>query len=105
MSLVVDELIEGLNENGYNAMGYADDITILVNGKFPNTVSELLQEALNMVKQWCERTPLSINPHKMVVVPFTRKRDLRGLKNQPSLDINCNWLQKSNTSDSLWTRD
>jgi hypothetical protein len=76
----VDELIEGLNENGYNTLGYADDIVILVSGKLTYTVSEFLQEALSMVQQWCERTQLSINPQKMVVVPFSRKRDLRGLK-------------------------
>jgi hypothetical protein len=82
-SLVVDELV-GLNENGYNMLGYADDIAILVSRKFSCNVSGILQEALSIVKQWCERTQLSINPHKMVVVPFTRKRDLRGLK-EPTL--------------------
>jgi len=29
-----------------NILGYADDIAILICGKFLNTVSELLQEAL-----------------------------------------------------------
>ena len=32
-----------------------------------------------MVQQWCDRTQLSINPQKMVIVPFTKKRDLRNL--------------------------
>jgi hypothetical protein len=27
-----------------------------------------------MVQQWCDRIQLSINPQKMVIVPFTRKR-------------------------------
>jgi hypothetical protein len=54
-SLVVDEHIGGLNANGYNTLGYADDIVILICGKFPNTVSELLQEALSTVQQWCDR--------------------------------------------------
>jgi hypothetical protein len=76
----VDELIGGLNGNGYYTLGYADDIAILICGKFPNTVSELLQEALSVVQQWCDRTQLSINPQKMVIVPFTRNRDLRSLK-------------------------
>jgi hypothetical protein len=49
-SLVEDELVEGLNENGCNTLGYADDIAILVSGKFPYAVSELLQEALSMVQ-------------------------------------------------------
>jgi hypothetical protein len=72
-SLVVDELIEGLNGSGYYTLGYTDYIAILIRGKFPKTVSELLQEALSMVQQWCDRTQLSINPQKMVIVPFTRK--------------------------------
>jgi hypothetical protein len=74
-SLVVDELIGGLNGNGYYTLGYAEDIAIIICGKFPNTVSELLQEALNIVQQWCDMTQLSINPQKMVIVPFTWKRD------------------------------
>jgi hypothetical protein len=41
-----------------------------------NSQTELLQEALSMVQQWCDRTQLSINPQKMVIVPFTRKGDL-----------------------------
>jgi hypothetical protein len=76
-SLVVDKHIRGLGANGYYILGYADDIAILIHGKFLNTVSELLQEALSMVQQWCDRTQLSISPQKMVIVPFTQKRDLR----------------------------
>jgi hypothetical protein len=48
-SLVVDELVGGLNGIGYYTLGYADDIAILIHGKFPNTVSELQQEALSKV--------------------------------------------------------
>jgi retron-type reverse transcriptase len=32
-SLVVDELLGELNEGGYHAIGYADDLAILINGK------------------------------------------------------------------------
>ena len=46
--LVVDEVIEGLNGNGVIHWVCA----ILVSGKFPNTVSHLLQEALSMEQQW-----------------------------------------------------
>ena len=48
------------------------------------SVSELLYEALNMVHEWCNRTQLSINPQTIVILPFTRKCDLRGLK-KPTL--------------------
>jgi hypothetical protein len=39
--LVVDDLLWGLNNNGYYTVGYANDIAILINGKFPQTVSEV----------------------------------------------------------------
>jgi hypothetical protein len=79
-SLVVDDLIWGLNNNGYYTVGYTDDIAIPINGKFPHMVSEVLQTALYGVQQWCERTNLSINPNKMVIMPFARKRNIKGLK-------------------------
>jgi hypothetical protein len=59
-------------------------MVVFVSGKFPYTVSEILQEALSMAQQWCERTQLSINLQNIVTVPFTRKRDLRGIK-EPTL--------------------
>jgi hypothetical protein len=82
-SLVTDNLIWELNKKGYYAVGYVPDIAILINGKFPHTVSEVLQTALGTVQQWCDRTKLSINP-KEAVIPFTRKRNIKGLK-QPIL--------------------
>jgi hypothetical protein len=45
-----------------------------------NAFSELPQEALSMVQQWCDSTQLSNNQQKTVTVPFTRRRNLRGLK-------------------------
>jgi hypothetical protein len=79
-SLVVNELIWELSDDGYYTVGYVDDIAILINGKFPQTVSEVLQTALCTVHQWCKRTYLSINPNKTVTIPFTKKRNIRGLK-------------------------
>jgi hypothetical protein len=43
-------------------------------------VSEVLQTALGTVQQWCDRTKLPINTKKTVVVPFTRKRNIKRLK-------------------------
>ena len=84
-SLVVDELIRGLNGNGCYTLGYADDIAILICRKLPDIISELLQEALlHMVLQWCDRTQLSINPQMAIIVPSTRKRDFMDLK-EPTL--------------------
>jgi hypothetical protein len=82
-SLVVDDLLWELNSNGYYTVGYADDIAVLIIGKFPYTVSKVLQTALCTVQKWCEMINLSINPNKTVIITFTRKRELRLKK--PSL--------------------
>jgi hypothetical protein len=79
-SLVVDDHLWELNSNGYNTVGYAADIVILINGKFPHTVSEVIQTALCTVLKWCEKTNLSVNPNKTVIIPFTRKREIKELK-------------------------
>jgi hypothetical protein len=77
-SLVVDDLLWGLNDDGYYTVGYADDIAVLIHAKFLTTVSECLQTALYTVQRWRERTGISINPNKTVIIPFTRRRNNKG---------------------------
>jgi hypothetical protein len=69
-----------INSNGYYTVGYADDIAILINGKFPHTVAEVVLTTQCTVQNWCENTNLSINPNKMVTINFSRKRGIKGLK-------------------------
>jgi hypothetical protein len=76
----MDDILWGLHGNGCYTVRYADDITILINGKFLQTVSEVLQTALCAVQEWCERKKLFIIPNKMLIIPFTRKRNIRGFK-------------------------
>jgi hypothetical protein len=76
--LVVDELLARLNEMGVYAQGYADDICLLAIGKFPNTVSGLIQWALGTVEEWCGELGLSVNPDKTGLIVFARKRKLPG---------------------------
>jgi hypothetical protein len=104
-SLVDDDLLWELNDKGYYTVGYADYIAILIHGKFPSTVSECLHMALYTVQRWCERTDLSINPDKTVIVPFTRKRVIKNLKEQPSSIRQSSSLTMSSTRVSYWTRD
>jgi hypothetical protein len=47
-ALVADGLLGKLNGGGCYVIGYADDISILINGKY--TVSKVLQTALGMVE-------------------------------------------------------
>ena len=44
------DLLLRLNEGSVYAPGYADDICLLEVGKFPNTVSGLIQWALHTVE-------------------------------------------------------
>jgi hypothetical protein len=98
-SLVVDDFISGLNSSGYYTVGYADDIAILIKRKFPHTVSEVLQTALHTVQQWCERTNLSINPYKTVVIPLPGREAQRDLGHQFSSRKQSNYPVKSSTLD------
>jgi hypothetical protein len=70
---VVDELLTKLNKGGIYAQGYADDICLLAVGKFPDTVSGLIQWALLSVEGWCNEHGLTVNPGKTGLVAFTRK--------------------------------
>ena len=73
-----NDLIARLNDGGVYSQVYADDICLLAVGKFPNTVSELIQWALHTVATWCDGLGLSVNPDKTGLVAFTRRRKLPG---------------------------
>ena len=47
-------------------------------GKFPNTVSGLVQWAFLTVETWCNEDGLSVNPDKTGLITFSRKRKLSG---------------------------
>jgi hypothetical protein len=50
-SLVVDDLLWGLNNNGYYTVGHVVDIAILISGNFPQTASEVVHTTLCTVQQ------------------------------------------------------
>ena len=51
---------------------------LLAVGKFPNTVSGLMEWALSTVEIWCNEVGLPVNPDKTGLIAFTRKRKLQG---------------------------
>jgi hypothetical protein len=71
--LVVDDLITRLSGSGVFSQGYADDIRLPAVGKFPNTVSGLMQWALLTVEIRCNEVRLSVNPDRTGLVAFTTK--------------------------------
>ena len=48
-NLVVESLLTITNDLGFSTFGYADDIFIVVRGKFAHILREIMQEALNVV--------------------------------------------------------
>jgi retron-type reverse transcriptase len=72
-SLVIDELLTELTEQGYKVIGFADDLVIMIRGNDDSILSNRLQSALNHAMKWCKDANLSINPMKTVVIPFTRR--------------------------------
>jgi hypothetical protein len=46
--------------------------------KFLNTVSGLMQWALDSVEEWCDGHGLTVNPDKTGLIAFTRRRKLPG---------------------------
>jgi hypothetical protein len=78
-NLVVDRLLAAINGQGFNTYGYAEDIVIIVQGKFVHIIRELMQAALNVVDNWTAKEGRSISPHKTAIVPFTNRRKLEGL--------------------------
>lgn len=80
-NLVANKLLKILNGAGIYTQGYADDIVIVIAGKFMSTLTELMQRALKTVELWCLDENLTVNPSKTTIVPFTRKHGV--LKERP----------------------
>jgi Reverse transcriptase (RNA-dependent DNA polymerase) len=78
-SFVIDNLLIELELQGYEVLGFADDLVIIVGGKVDSLISDRLQFASNYTTKWCRRTKLNINPRKTIVFPFIRRLKL-GLK-------------------------
>lgn len=76
-SLVVDELLDSLERRGFEVVGYADDVVIIVRGKFESVIVERMQSALNHTFSWCHKEQLGINPTKTSIIPFTKRRKVQ----------------------------
>jgi hypothetical protein len=54
--------------------GYTKDMALLVPGKFPNTVSEHMLRAMNIVQGWPRAKNPSATPNKTELVLFSKRR-------------------------------
>jgi len=70
---VVNKLLSLLEEAGTKVVAYADDVVILLQGKFPQTLCNLMETALSTLFRWQAGCGLGVNPEKTELVLFTRK--------------------------------
>ena len=75
--MVIDDLLCRLDGQGYKAIGYANDLVVIVTDKFEDALSNIMNSALQMVVNWCSVHGFSINPGKTILVPFTTRRQWR----------------------------
>lgn len=59
---------------------HADDIVIIARGKFEETLCDLIKGGLEATHRWYRKVNLKVNPAKITLVPFTRKRNLPRLR-------------------------
>jgi ribonuclease HI len=83
-SLVIDDLLQILENQGFEVVGFADDLVIIVRGKHDETISDRMQLALNLTSNWCREQKLVMNPNKTILVPFTTR--LKNNLKRPSLN-------------------
>ena len=75
-TLVVNGLLTELKCDAAKIVVYADDVAVIVTGKYLDTVSSIMEATLRKIKQWADRVGLGVNPEKTDLVLFTRKTRL-----------------------------
>jgi hypothetical protein len=77
-NMVADSLLNWLGNCNCFVQGLADDVVILISGKFLSTICDLMQRTLNCVQNWCGEIGLNINADRTSMVLFTKRRNFEG---------------------------
>lgn len=75
--LVLDELLDKIHLHGAYCIRYADDNVIINRGKFKNILLDILNNILKKLEQSCRDVDFSVNPEKIILVAFTKKKSLK----------------------------
>jgi len=79
-------------------VAYADDVAIIFNGKYPQTICVVMTAKLTILSEWTTENGLRVNPSKTELVIFTNRYQIPKLN--PFILNNCN-LSLSDHSRSL----
>ena len=71
---IMDSLLSTFKKDSVRVIGYADDILLYIIGKSVDSMTEVIQPALDRVLVWGTENGLSFNPTKTSMVLFTRSR-------------------------------
>jgi hypothetical protein len=74
--LVVDSLFALPEEESLYTQGYPDGLVLLITGKFPFTVSELIERALNREESWYRAKKPSVSPNKTEIVLLSKRKTI-----------------------------
>ena len=74
--LIMNLLLPRFQRGPIKVIGYADDIILLIAGKHPPTLVELMNEALETVLDWGKTHGLVFNPSKTQAVRFSQCKKL-----------------------------
>jgi len=87
-NIAVNKLLRILEGGGCNVVAYADDVAIIFNGKYPQTLCDLMTAKLRVLSEWTIANGLGVNLSKTELVLFTNRHKIPQL-NPPILN-NCN---------------
>ncbi|XP_044317430.1 uncharacterized protein LOC123038043 [Drosophila rhopaloa] len=87
-NIAVNKLLRILEGGGCKIVAYADDVAIIFNGRYPQTLCDLMTAKLKTLSEWTTKNGLGVNPSKTELVLFTNRYKIPKL-NPPTLN-NCN---------------
>lgn len=82
-SLVMDEYINILTDEGFHITAYADDVAITIQGKtrFLGTLADMANQALKKTELWCNINGLKVHPDKTSFMVINKARKELRIKN------------------------
>lgn len=71
----IEKLLKEITDIGWQVVGYADEVMIVVRGPFPQTIVSLIHQVLYRVRKWCNKSGSAINPQTIVRTRKYKKID------------------------------
>ena len=76
----MDDLLEAYDRGPVKIIGFADDATLIVRGKDPHVLVDLMEDAISKAVEWGCSAGLQFNASKTAVILFTRKNKVPDLR-------------------------